>query len=105
MTASRVDHTATTLRDGRVLIAGGYSEADDTTQVRHILATAELFDPKTGTFAATGDMTGSRSGHSATLLSDGRVLIVGGLLIGGGSTQPGTAEIYDPATGKFNTTG
>src|SRR5215831_17283781 len=47
-----------------------------------------------GTFTATGDMTTARVGHTATLLLDGRVLIVGG-------DKTGTAELYDPATGTF----
>src|SRR5215471_11024320 len=51
-----------------------------------------------GTFTATGDMTTARVGHTATLLLDGRVLIVGG-------DKTGTAELYDPATGAFTPTG
>ena len=51
-----------------------------------------------GTFTSTGNMTKGRSGHTATLLADGRVLIAGGLF-------DGTAELYDPATGTFTATG
>jgi hypothetical protein len=66
--------------------------------------TAELFDPATGNFSATGDMTVPRALHSATLLQDGRVLILWGS--GGSTTDPlATAEIYDPATGTFTATG
>jgi WD40 repeat protein len=83
-------HTATLLSDGRVLIAAGGD------------ATADLYDPKTGTFSPTGSMSGLRSGATATLLSDGRVLIAGG---SGASAVLASAELYDPKTGKFAATG
>ncbi len=65
-------------------------------------ATAELFDPPSGQFTATGSMTISRTGHTATLLNDGTVLITGGNAPGG---ETATAEIYGPATGTFRSTG
>jgi len=87
MATERVAHTATTLRDGRILIAGGWTDR------------AEIYDPATGRFTSTGSMITMRAGHTATLLSDGRVLIAGGFV--GGSS----AEVYDPATGTFTATG
>jgi galactose oxidase-like protein len=104
MTAARYGHTATPLADGRILIAGGYTEHNTT-------ASAELYDPVSGRFIATGDMTTTRGWPTATLLPDGRVLIAGGkanTTIPGGSGTDGvlaSSELYDPATGTFTPTG
>src|SRR5262245_27635050 len=59
-------HTATLLLNGRVLITGGWDGIH-----RGPSSSAELFDPETGTFTATGSMTTGRGDHSATLLPDG----------------------------------
>jgi hypothetical protein len=85
------------LNDGRVLITGGQSQG-------LYIATAELYDPATGVFTATGDMTTARGGHTATLLSDGQVLIAGGFGNGFGNAYLNSAELYDPATGTFKAT-
>jgi WD40 repeat protein len=90
MTTARKGHTATLLSDGRVLITGGYDGTPASASGGS--ASAELHDPKTGTFARTGSMTAGRTGHSATLLSDGRVLVAGGSYEQ--TTQ--TAELYQP---------
>jgi large repetitive protein len=97
----REGHTATRLRDGRVLIAGGVDVSGSG------LISAELYDPRTGTFSPTGSMTTPRSFHTATVLSDGRVLVAGGSPSGWSWTTPlpGAGEIYDPTTGAFSPTG
>ena len=94
----RARHTATLLANGKVLITGGtaaYSSG--------YLASAELYDPGTGSFSPTGSMPITRYGHTATLLANGKVLIVGG----GGDTDGALAsvELYDPGTGSFSQTG
>jgi len=98
MAEARESHTATLLGDGRVLIVGGQND--------QVLASAELYDPKTGRFSSTGAMGAPRENHTATLLADGRVLIAGGNGAGGDDQAPvATAEIYDPASGTFSPTG
>ena len=98
MNTKRAAHTATLLPDGRVLITGGFRK-EVTSEVA--IASAEIYDPETNTFTPTGEMNEARNGHTATLLPDGQVLIVGGW---GVSSLTSTAELYDPQTGKFRYT-
>ncbi|WP_160295188.1 putative Ig domain-containing protein [Geobacter sp. OR-1] len=95
MVAARYMHTATLLNNGKVLITGGGA----TDGFGSELDSAEIFDPETRAFTATGNMATRRSGHTATLLADGKVLIAGG------NTSSVGAEIYDPETGSFTATG
>jgi hypothetical protein len=105
MFEARSNHTATLLPDGRVLVAGGVS----TFATREVLASAELYDPITGTWTAAAGLTAARYGHTATLLSDGRVLIAGGRGSvpengGADSVELASAETYDPVTGLWTGT-
>jgi len=85
-----------------VLVAGGVHGAGTTS-----LASAELFDPKTGKFTATGPMATGRTFHEATLLADGRVLVSAGDPDGWVYDGPflDTAETFDPKSGDFSATG
>ena len=113
MADRRYAQTATRLQNGEVLVTGGFS-FDSTACFNDgtspALKSAELYNPSNGSFTSTGSMVGERGGHTATLLNDGKVLIAGGGKTGGG--QPpffgdglATAELHDPATGVFTSTG
>jgi hypothetical protein len=98
----RYGATATVLSTGRVLIAGGWSEDPNVP----VLASAELYDPASGTFASVGSMSTPRAGHSATLLTDGKVLITGGQIEKDNVfSSLATAELFDPSTERFSQTG
>ena len=106
MTASRTGHTATRLLDGRVLIVGGLDSTCQASCPQRCWSSAEIFDPRTRTFASTGSMAIARAGHAATLLPDGRVLVAGGFSPDLQGTDLATSvEIYDPATGRFTFAG
>ncbi len=95
---------AVRLADGRVLITGGRETRPNGITVLRSQA-AEVYETGPGTFAPTGSMADARAGHTATLLNDGRVLVVGGIDASDGFDNLATAELYDPATGQFTRTG
>src|SRR5206468_3234457 len=68
----RAYHTATLLQNGKVLIVGGSNWPDGP------LASAELYDPVSGTWSLTGSLATARQDHAATLLPNGKVLVAGG---------------------------
>ena len=99
MTTTRQGHTATLLSTGNVLVVGGTSNGSTA------LASAELYNRTTGTWAATNPMTGARTLHTATQLgsssnttTSGKVLISGGL---NGTTSQNTAQLYSPSAGTW----
>jgi len=100
LNTGRLGHTATLLPSGQVLVAGGETSSGT------ILASAELYNPATGQWTTVGSMANARINHTATLLPNGEVLVVGG----SGVLNPqapclATAELYNPATGQWRTTG
>jgi subtilisin-like proprotein convertase family protein len=100
MLSPRLEHTATRLADGRILVVGGRSTS-------LALASAELYNPASGQWTATNNsLANARFGHTATLLPNGRVLIVGGE--NGSGVYPSvlsSCELFDPATGGFTAAG
>jgi hypothetical protein len=99
MTVARQEYTATLLADGRVLVAGGCGAFDLDENCVKVLTSAELYNPATGTWSATGSMVVGRVGHTATRLLDGRVLVAGG------DSSGTSAELYEPTTGTWSRTG
>ncbi len=94
MDVARASNTATVLRDGRVLLAGGFPGEGQAPQ-----SSAEIFDPVTNSFAVVGSMIRARADATATLLSDGRVLIAGGT---DGESSLDSTEYFDPETDTFS---
>jgi hypothetical protein len=92
MATPRINHTATLLQDGRVLVSGG------TDSKGTALSSCEVYDPSSARWSRAAALQEARSGHSALLLPDGRVAVLGGLALVDGSGQALTGvELYDPA--------
>lgn len=108
LTTGRQQPVVIQLKDGRVLVAGGVTNpgGDDITAAT-ALDSAEIFDPVSTTWTPAAPMLHPRSGASAALLSDGKVLVVGGV---GLNPWPkveawDSGEVYDPATNTWTPTG
>jgi N-acetylneuraminic acid mutarotase len=100
MSSQRIGHTATLLVSGKVLLAGGYISSI----TRPSVGTADLYDPQTNSFSATGSMAFGRDSHTATRLPDGKVLVAGGYSGSqlSGYTVRSDIEVYDPVAGTFS---
>jgi hypothetical protein len=104
---ARAGPSSTLLPNGKVLIAGGvfYTGTPPYNLVANFLASAELYDPATGSFTLTGSLKTARAGQSATVLGNGNVLLAAGQNGGANAGYLASAELYNPATGKFTVTG
>src|SRR5438093_4423786 len=91
MVTARYDHTATLVSSGQLLVAGGVDSNSNA------LSSAELYDPASGTWTATGSLGTARWAHTATLLPSGNVLVAGGA--NGPFSFLSSAELYDPGLG------
>jgi N-acetylneuraminic acid mutarotase len=91
----RYSHQVVILQNGKVLVMGG----DQDTRFNPILDSAELYDPATGLWSQTDNMTDFRATHTATLLPNGKVLVAGS-----GFSSYTSAELYDPTTARWTTT-
>lgn len=99
LTTARVESTATLLTNGLVLLVGGRDSSGNS------LASAELYNPTNGTWTATGNLNAIRAGHTMSVLPSGLVLVTGGYANFASQTYLSTADIYNPATGIWSTTG
>ncbi|WP_437751909.1 Kelch repeat-containing protein [Sorangium sp. So ce1389] len=112
MITPRGEHTATVLQDGRVLVAGGYTEVDqvgaytdENTAVS--LREVEIYDPATRTWSPAAPLSRGRSGHAAILLPNGHVLVAGGRARSRWTFGPehSSAEVYDPTSDTWTAVG
>jgi N-acetylneuraminic acid mutarotase len=100
-----MEHTATLLRDGRVLVAGGKNTRSGGPSSPSALGSAEIYDPVRRTWTMTGEMADIRFAHTATLLNDGKVLVVGGSTKEVERPPIASAELYDPRSGTWASAG
>jgi hypothetical protein len=101
MNVARVNHTATLLPNGEVLVIGGWNPTNG------YLSTVELYNPSTGKWTFTGSLSIARNNHNAVLLQNGQVLVAGGTDPNAccGAPALSSAELYNPSTGTWTATG
>jgi len=100
LSSARFAFTAVLLKDGGVLVAGGFDAS-----LTSVLSSAEIYDPVSRKWKLTGSMSTARAYYAASLLPDGRVLVAGGCTNTTCYAATPTAEIFDPATGVWQPTG
>ncbi len=93
---NRTGHTSTLLKDGRVLVVGGRTSNSAWSS----LANAEIYNPITGQWTTMPSMSHARFSHTANLLEDGRVLIIGGAYDNNG--EPFSVQVFDPVTEQWS---
>jgi hypothetical protein len=103
LNTARSDLASTVLLDGRVIVAGGLYL--DRSNAGRALDSVELWDPTTGKWSPTGSLSAPRLGAAAATLTDGTVLLLGGLPSWGADVERTTAETFDPATGHWSPAG
>jgi N-acetylneuraminic acid mutarotase len=99
MATSRRAQSRELLPDGRILVVGGTNTTGVDESASVFYNTAEIYDPATGTWTATGSLTTGRALAQASRLPDGRIILSGGWWVSL------SAEIYNPATGTWSATG
>lgn len=101
----RIGPDVVLLDDGRVLVVGGQDIAPSSPQdaILPFVGTTEIFNPATGEWRQAAPMEQPLFRQAAVLLSDGRVLVVGGVSLSDGK-ESARAEIYDPATDTWTPT-
>ena len=97
MVKARYFHTASVLSNGKILVTGG---ADNSGALNNALNSAEMYDPSTSIWTTTGNMTNARYYHTASILSNGKVLVTDGI----NSNILNSAELYDPSTSTWTLT-
>ncbi len=99
MSTARLGAAAVRLRDGRVLVAGGEDSSNKAVN------SVEIYNPRTGRWTRASSMNYARMNPTATLLNNGKVLIVGGYSVDSDCCALSSAELFDPKTNTFSTTG
>jgi N-acetylneuraminic acid mutarotase len=96
MSSARYSHTASLLTNGKVLVTGGFHLGYGPGYQN----SAELYDLSTGTWTTTGNMSSARAGHTASVFTNGKVLVTGG----SNGSYLNSADLYDPSTGTWTNT-